>query len=77
MNIIEINAKTKEVTEREVPDVIEEFIPEIPYEQKIVDLIRQKYTIDEEIAINRQRDTKPEEFQEYFDYCEQCKINAK
>ena len=46
------------------------------YDQLVSDLIRVKYTIDQEIAINRQRDTKPEEFQEYFDFCEQCKIKA-
>lgn len=47
------------------------------YEQHVIDLIRQKYSLDEELAIQRQRDTKPIEFQQYFDYCEQCKISAK
>lgn len=51
--------------------------PAISYDQLVSDLIRAKYTIDQEIAINRQRDTKPEEFQAYFDYCEQCKIKAR
>lgn len=50
--------------------------PAIDYDQLVSDLIRAKYTIDQEIAINRQRDTKPEEFQAYFDYCENCKIKA-
>ena len=36
-------------------------------------MIAEKYTFEEEIAINRQRDVKPEKFQEYFDYCEECK----
>ena len=50
--------------------------PAINYDQLVSDLIHGRYTIDQEIAINRQRDTKPEEFQEYFDFCEQCKIKA-
>lgn len=50
---------------------------EIPYEEKVVSLIRQRYSLDEELAIQRQRDTKPEEFNEYFAYCEVCKQRAK
>lgn len=50
---------------------------EIPYEEKVVSLIRQKYSLDEELAIQRQRDAKPEEFNEYFKYCEECKQKAK
>ena len=54
-------------------------LPEIKssYEEIVVSLIREKYSLDEELAIQRQRDTKPEEFQVYFDYCEGCKESAK
>ena len=38
--------------------------------------IREKYSLSEELAIQRQRDTKPEAFQEYFDFCEECKKRA-
>ena len=47
------------------------------YENKIINKIRQKYSINQELAILRQRDTKPEEYQVYFDYVEQCKAEAK
>ena len=47
------------------------------YENKIVALIRQKYNINQELAILRQRDTKPEEFAEYNEYVEQCKEQVK
>ena len=50
---------------------------EISYAEKVVSLIRQKYSLDEELAIQRQRDVKPQEFQEYFAYCEACKEKAK
>lgn len=39
-------------------------------------LIRKKYSFNDELAIQRQRDSKPQEFKEYFDYCEQCKQQA-
>lgn len=47
------------------------------YSEKVNDKIRVKYSISQEFAILRQRDTKPEEFNEYNAYCEQCKSEAK
>lgn len=49
----------------------------IEYENKIVSLIRKKYNINQELAILRQRDTKPLEFEEYNAYVEQCKEQVK
>lgn len=47
------------------------------YENKIVALIRKKYNVNQELAILRQRDTKPLEYQEYYNYVEQCKKQVK
>ena len=47
------------------------------YENKIVALIRKKYNINQELAILRQRDAKPQEYQEYYNYVEQCKKQVK
>ena len=47
------------------------------YEEIIISKIRERYTIDQELAILRQRDTKPQEFAEYNAYVEQCKAEAK
>lgn len=47
------------------------------YENKIVTLIRKKYNVNQELAILRQRETKPLEYQEYYDYVEQCKKQVK
>ena len=68
-----INGKyvVSEAQTGDVPEIV------IPYQEKVVTLIREKYSLDEELAIQRQRDTKPEEFQAYFDYCEECKEKAK
>ena len=49
----------------------------IEYENKIVALIRKKYSVNQELAILRQRDTKPTEFAEYNEYVEQCKREVK
>lgn len=43
------------------------------YKTRIIDLIREKYTIDDEIALLRQRDLKIDEFEEYNTYVEECK----
>lgn len=43
----------------------------------IVKKIRLRYGTDEELAILRQRDTKPDEFAEYNAFVEKCKAEAK
>lgn len=63
-----------EIREVEIPEAT----PYRPtYEERVVELIRLRYDINEELAILRQRDSKPEEFAEYDVYCEECKQLAK
>ncbi len=47
------------------------------YEKIVEDLIRVKYSVSNELAILRQKETKPNEFKEYYEYAEQCKAAAK
>ena len=47
------------------------------YEERVEQLIREKYSVNQELAIQRQRDTKVEEFNTYYEYCEECKRIAK
>ena len=49
----------------------------ISYSALVSRMIRRKYSINDELAILRQRDSKPDEFAEYNTYCEQCKTKAK
>lgn len=51
--------------------------PIMPYEELVVQLIRKKYSLDDELAIQRQKETKPDEWEAYFAYCEECKKKAK
>lgn len=47
------------------------------YPDLIVYFIRQKYSADDEFALERQRDRKPIEYEQYDTYCENAKAYAK
>ena len=49
----------------------------VEYPQLVEKKIRTKYSVSAELAILRQRNSKPEEFAEYNAFCEQCKADAK
>ena len=49
----------------------------IDYPQLVENKIRTKYSVSAELAILRQRNSKPEEFAEYNAFCELCKAEAK
>lgn len=54
-----------------------EYIKTLPYEMAVELLIRDRYSLYEELAIQRQRDSKPDEFKAYNNYCERCKKKAR
>jgi hypothetical protein len=47
------------------------------YEDKVDSLIRNRYSLREELGTLRQKDVKKAEYDAYFAYCEQCKAEAK
>lgn len=47
------------------------------YADRVVQLIREKYSQNDELALLRQRDTKPEEFAQYDAFVEECKSKAR
>lgn len=49
----------------------------VEYSTLVERYIREKYSLSAELAILRQRDSKPEEFAEYNAYAEDCKARAK
>ena len=67
--IAELNAQA-EATERE-------YWQNINYDEAVNTKIREKYTESQEFAILRQKDAKPEEYEEYYAYCESCKDYVK
>lgn len=68
MNLLKLALKNKEAK----PESFDEL-----YENMVIRKIRQRYTINQELAILRQRDDKPTEFAEYHDYVEECKRQTK
>jgi hypothetical protein len=69
------NGIYRDMTEEELAN--REPTPSIPYEQRVVNRIREVYSIDDELAILRQRDTKPEEFAEYNAFVEKVKAEER
>ena len=65
------------LVERDKSAELAEIKTTIDYPQLVENKIRTKYSVSAELAILRQRDTKPEEFAEYNAYCEQCKVQAR
>lgn len=83
MNIIEhlknnFNLSTKQLAEIEANIAKTEARKEAEaYGNSVEKLIREKYSLNDELAILRQRDTKPEEFAEYNAFVEECKAKVK
>lgn len=50
---------------------------EAQYEARVTSLIRERYSVSAELAVLRQRDSKPEEFAAYNAFAEECKAQAK
>lgn len=47
------------------------------YDTLVDEEIRKRYTVSQEFAILRQRDSKPDEYAAYYAYCEGCKAYVK
>ncbi len=62
---------------KEIELAIKNGVADKVYPKLVRELINEKYSIYDELAIQRQRDTKPLEFEEYNNYCEYCKREAK
>ena len=71
-----LNGKTVEMAESEIKELNEDYFP-LTYEQRIVNRIRERYSVDDELAILRQRDTKPEEFNTYNEFVERIKVEER
>lgn len=69
------NGIYRDMTEKEIAELQKE--TSIPYEERVVNRIREVYSIDDELAILRQRDTKPEEFAEYNAFVEHIKAEER
>ena len=79
-----VNGEYIEMTEEEIAEMQAqeeqaqaEYWANIGYGDAINAEIRKRYTESEEFAILRQKDEKPDEYAEYYKYCEECKAVVK
>ena len=59
------------------PETEEFKITEAEYPSFVAMKIHEKYSVDDELAILRQKDEKPEEYAEYFAFCEKVKAEVR
>ena len=78
------NGVIRELTQEEIikmqfeqEEAEKEHFQSMSYGELVNLFIRERYSLSEEFAILRQKDEKPEEYQAYYDYCEECKVRAK
>ena len=74
MKILE-NGVYREATEEELE--LYGAMEKTPYKERVISRIREVYSVDDELAIIRQRDTKPQEFMEYNAFVESIKLEEK
>jgi hypothetical protein len=65
------------VREAQAREVQRQYWQSIPYDEAVDAEIRKRYSISQEFAILRQEKEKPEEYEAYFAYCEECKAYVK
>lgn len=68
MTYIDLARKNKEVS----PESWEQL-----YSFLVVQKIRKKYSVNDELSVMRKKDTRPHEFRAYDEYVERCKEEAK
>lgn len=76
--------ESREMTPEEIADmevgVMEaerQYWLSISYDEAVNAEIRKRYTESQEFAILRQAIAKPEEYEIYYNYCEECKAYVK
>lgn len=79
-----INGQYIDMTEEEIAAMQAEaekaeadYWASVDYGDAVNNEIRKKYSESQEFALLRQKEEKPEEYAEYFAYCEECKQLVK
>lgn len=73
------NGVVREMTPAEIAQMeqMAEQIPKPTYDELVDAEIRKRYSVSQEFAILRQQSEKPDEYAEYYAYCEECKRKIK
>lgn len=71
------NGIYREATAEEIAE-LNSYTPEpIPYEQRVANRIRERFSVDDELALLRQRVLKADEFEEYYSFVEAVKAEER
>lgn len=71
------NGTYRDLTIAEQEQAEKEYWQSVSYDDAVNAKIRERYTESQEFAILRQKDEKPEEYNAYYAYCEECKDFVK
>lgn len=81
---ISINGTSQDMTEEEIQEMQahasekeHQYWLTVSYDDAVNAEIRKRYSASQEFAILRQRDEKPEEYETYYAYCEECKAYVR
>ena len=74
MRVLE-NGVYRELTAEELAQL--EATPQLSFRERVIARVREVYSVDDELAILRQRDSKPEEFAAYNEFVEQIKAEER
>lgn len=75
--IVEMTAEEIAALNAEQEAAEREYWQNVLYGEAVNAKIRERYTESQEFAILRQRDEKPDEYEAYYAYCEDCKAFVK
>lgn len=76
-HIVELTAEELAAMEAEAEAAEAAYWCTVDYGEAVNTKIREKYSESQEFAILRQKDDKPDEYAEYYAFCESCKAAVK
>ena len=76
-NRVEMTANEIAAMQADAERAEAEYWASVDYGDAVNAKIRERYSESQEFAVLRQKEEKPEEYQEYFAYCEACKDFVK
>lgn len=74
---IEMTKEEIEEMQKQQEEADRQYWNNVDYNEAINSEIRKRYTESQEFALLRQKEEKPEEYLEYYNYCEECKAYVK
>ena len=75
--LVEMPPEEITAMQAEAERVEAEYWASTPYDDAVNSKIRERYSESQEFAVLRQQAEKPEEYAEYYAYCESCKAYVK